>query len=302
MRHAQLLGRLIQAEILETSLILIGATVLATCLGPFELRLTSLLVLAVILLLEATLSWRIRRYFEPVDPGTLARDRFAMLHLILCSRAGAILSRKSPRSTLPLELLRYVEVTMVERRRQSANSDVSANTSLDEGTASLAQYEAVSSTETHGRDSTAQQSSLLAPQFQFEVIAKTLLEIHDNDDPEYGPHFRSAAMPYTNAAVFCLTLAHGFFWCLSTTLVPCYSYHKNILGAITFVNALLKTIVSPTALPWLAGILVLADGFTDYLGFRHWDNFDPRFRLFRDLPQVLSAIGIFGAIFDAMEI
>src|SRR2546421_9641428 len=109
-------------------------------------------------------------------------------------------------------------------------------------------------------------------------------------------------MPYTTAPVFCLTFAHGLFWCLSTTLLPNYNYRKNMLAIIAAVNGLLKTTVPPAGLPWLAGIFVLADAFTQYVGFREDPNLDPRIRPFRDLPQVLPAIGIFGAIYDALKI
>jgi hypothetical protein len=64
----------------------------------------------------------------------------------------------------------------------------------------------------------------------------------------------------------------------------------------------LKSIVPVPGLPWLAGIFVLADSYMDYVGFRHNPNINPWIRPFRDLPQVLPAIGIFGAIYDALKI
>lgn len=206
--------------------------ILATYFGPFGLRLTSLLVLAAVLLFEGTLSWKVWKYFQPIGRAIPARDDFAMLHLILCSQAGSILSRKSPHSRLFLPVPEYVEVTMIGRRQQSIKPDVGANANPNEDAVLAAEHGAVGSTEARERISTTQQSLPPAFQVQFKVIAKTLLEIHHRDDVEYGPHFRSATMPYITAPVFYLTFAHGLFWCLSTTLLPNRNYRKIFLQSL----------------------------------------------------------------------
>ena len=254
--HARFLGSLIQSEILETAVVLIGFAILAICFGPLELQVTSFICLAAILLLEGILSLEVDKHFHLSERGSLAQDGFAMLHLILCSQAGSILSRQKLDSESSFPLPDYVEVTMIGRRSQN----------------------------------------------DFKVLARTRVEVRHIDDPEYGPHFRTATMPYTTGPILYLTLAHGFFWCLSTTLLPNYNYHKKVLATIAAVNGLLKFMVPVTSLPWLAGIFVLADSYMDYVGFRRNPNINPRIRPFRDLPQVLPAIGVFGAIYDALRI
>lgn len=137
----------------------------------------------------------------------------------------------------------------------------------------------------------------------FKVLAKTRLEVRHIDDPEYGQRFRKATMPYTAAAIFYLTLAHGFFGVCQLLFCQTTIITRLCLGSvIAVVNGLLEFIVPVPALRWIAGIVVLADSNMDYVGFRHNPNINPRIRLFRDLPQVLPAIQFFGAIQDALRI
>ena len=254
--HTQFLGNLIRAEILEIGVILIGFAIPAVCFGSFEVRLVSILGLAAILLLEGILSQKIGKHFHLSNCDYLAQDDFAMLHLILCSQVGSILSRQKLDTQLSFPPPEFVEVTMVGRGSQD----------------------------------------------DFKILAKTRLEVRHIDDPEHGPHFRTATMPYTNYPMFYLTLIHGLFWCLSTTLLPNYNYHKVVLATIAVINGLLKIFIPVSGLPWLAVIFVLADSYLDYVGYRHSPNINPWIQPVRDLPQILPAIGIFGAIYDALKI
>ena len=151
-------------------------------------------------------------YFQPVKRGNLARGSFVMLHLILCSQARILLFGQKAPSTTCLPPPEYVEVTMIRRQQQSVQSNVINNAATSNAPNNFQDTGTATPTATHARVSTTLQPHRQAIRNQFEVMAKTLLEIRPNDDPEYGRHFRLATMPYTTAPVFHLTLAHGFLW------------------------------------------------------------------------------------------